>query len=165
MLFWKIYPSVHQVSPGAKYFFWRSVVPPCEKVIFAYLKEAILHLHSGNRSLACHFRVTSNIWAIKFRLIGLRPCETVRKLGLNWRSPIKNQLKHSDSALNVDEKWSKNHCDLMRPDRVIALQSPRKELKPAFLVNVTLQWLGKNSLDHHSSLTMFDQHSVRYQTV
>ena len=33
---------------------------------------------------------------------------------------------HSDSALNVREKWSNNHGDLMRPDRVIAPQSSKK---------------------------------------
>ena len=34
----------------------------------------------------------------------------------------------SDSALNVDQKHSKNHDDLIRPYRVIAPQSSQKVL-------------------------------------
>ena len=48
------------------------------------------------------------------------------KLGINRRSSIKNQLRQTDSALNADKKVSKNHSDLMLPDRVIATQSSKK---------------------------------------
>ena len=41
---------------------------------------------------------------------------------------MKNQFAYSDSALNVDEKWSKNNNDLMRPCGVVAPQSPKKVL-------------------------------------
>ena len=39
-----------------------------------------------------------------------------------------NQFTHSISALNVDEKWSKNHGDLMHPGKVIALLSSEKDI-------------------------------------
>ena len=48
------------------------------------------------------------------------------KLGQNSRSSIKNQLTQTDSALNADQKLSKNHDDLMLPDRVIGTQSSKK---------------------------------------
>ena len=52
---------------------------------------------------------------------GFRPCETMWfKLGKNLRSLIKNQLAKTDGALNADQNLSKNHGDLMLPDRVIA---------------------------------------------
>ena len=50
------------------------------------------------------------------------------KLDKNGRSSIKNQLTQTDSALNADPKLSKNHSDLMLPDRVIATQSSKKVL-------------------------------------
>ena len=48
------------------------------------------------------------------------------KLGENRGTSIKSQLTHSDNASNVDEKWSKNHHDLMRPYRVGVPQSSKK---------------------------------------
>ena len=35
------------------------------------------------------------------------------ELGKNRRSTIKNQLRQSDSVLNVDKKWLKNYNDPM----------------------------------------------------
>ena len=50
---------------------------------------------------------------------GFRPCEAIWfKLGKNRRSSVKNQLTQTDSALNADQRLSKNHGDLMFPDRV-----------------------------------------------
>ena len=45
---------------------------------------------------------------------------------------IKNQVTQSYSVSNVDEKWSKNHNDLMRSDRIIPPQSWIKVLMSAF---------------------------------
>ena len=57
----------------------------------------------------------------------MKPC------GSNWITIEEAQLKISlitqtDSALNAGEKLSKNHGDLMFPDRVIAAQSSKKVL-------------------------------------
>ena len=61
----------------------------------------------------------SNIgdWNLRPRVF--RPCGTMWfKLGKNWRSPIKNQLTQTDSAVNAwqSRKLSKNHGDLVLPD-------------------------------------------------
>ena len=50
------------------------------------------------------------------------------KLCKNRRSSVKNRFIHSNSASNVDEKWSKNHDALMRPYKVIA---PKISIKNA----------------------------------
>ena len=55
------------------------------------------------------------------------------KLGENRRSLIKKQFRQSDSASNVDKKWSNNYDDLMRPYRVKAPQGSKKLLILAFL--------------------------------
>ena len=39
-----------------------------------------------------------------------------------------NLFKHSISASNIDEKWSKNNGDLMHPGKVIALLSYQKDI-------------------------------------
>ena len=44
------------------------------------------------------------------------------KFGKSRRSSIKNQLTQTYSALNADEKLSKNYDDLMLSDKVIANQ-------------------------------------------
>ena len=41
---------------------------------------------------------------------------------------MKNQLTQTDIALNADQKLSKNHSDLLLPDRVIATQSSKNVL-------------------------------------
>ena len=59
--------------------------------------------------------------------MGLRPNETMwLKLGEIRRSSIRSQFTQIDSALNVDEKRSKNHGDMMHPYRIIGLQSSKK---------------------------------------
>ena len=44
------------------------------------------------------------------------------------KTRTENQFTHSISASNVDEKWSKNHGDLMHPGKVIALLSSGKDI-------------------------------------
>ena len=76
----------------------------------------------------------SSCLLLKYRPLNLRPrgfrwCETMcLNLGKNWISSIKNQLTQTDSALNADQKLSKNHGDLMLPDRVTAIQNSKKVL-------------------------------------
>ena len=50
------------------------------------------------------------------------------KLGENTTILIRNQSAHSYGASNIDEKWSKNHDDLMCPYRVIPPQSSKKKI-------------------------------------
>ena len=51
---------------------------------------------------------------INLRPRGFRPCEAMwLKLGQNSRSSIKNRLTQTDSALNADQKLSKNEGDPM----------------------------------------------------
>ena len=44
------------------------------------------------------------------------------------RALIKNQFTHFDSASNADEKWLKNHDDLIRPYQAITTQKFKKVL-------------------------------------
>ena len=60
------------------------------------------------------------------------------KLGESRGGSIENQLTNSNSASNVNEKWSRSHYDLMRPDRVIAPQIPQNADIIIFM-NFTLQ--------------------------
>ena len=51
------------------------------------------------------------------------------KLGENRKISIKNQISHSNGALNANVKWSKNHDDnLMHPCRAIVPQSSKNVL-------------------------------------
>ena len=81
----------------------------------------------------------------------------------NYESQIKSKLKKS-GALNADEKWSKSYGNLMLPERVIPPPSSKIVLASAFHIDFTLQQLCKDASDHHSSLTIFHQHLVHYQT-
>ena len=91
----------------------------CQRVLAAGLR--VVSAMTGNPPLKCRPR-------------GLRRCETMWvRLSKNRRRSIKNQFAHSDRASNVDEKWSKNHGDLMYPGRVNAPQSSEKILTSAFL--------------------------------
>ena len=50
-------------------------------------------------------------------------------LNENRRNLIKNQFTQPESALSVDdEKWSKNHDDLIRPCRIIAPQISKADM-------------------------------------
>ena len=50
----------------------------------------------------------------------LRPYKTM------WFKLGENKFTHSISALNIAEKWSKNHGDLIHPSKVIAPPSSEK---------------------------------------
>ena len=72
-------------------------------------------------------------WPLKCGARKLRLCGTMWfKLGDNWRSSIKNQFTHPDSASIIDENWSKSYGDLMHPGRVITPQSSKNGLASAF---------------------------------
>ena len=60
-------------------------------------------------------------------------------------SENRNQFTHSDSASDADEKWPKNHYDVMLPYKVIAIKSFKKVPSSAFFMNFTLQ----NSITMH----------------
>ena len=55
---------------------------------------------------------------------------TTNKRGISEikKRGIKNQVAQTDSALNTDQILSKNHSNLMLPDRVIATPSSQKVL-------------------------------------
>ena len=76
----------------AKYFFWRTVAPLCEKIILLHLKEATLHLQWENLWWMCQFLVAFEIKTIKVEAKRVsRPCEP---FGLY-------QVKISESELNI----------------------------------------------------------------
>ena len=51
----------------------------------------------------------------------VKPCDSKIE-----QAQLKISLLTPDNASNVDEKWSKNHHDLMRHCRVIAPQNSKK---------------------------------------
>ena len=131
----------------AKYFFCRSVAPPCKKVIFAFERNYI-----AVRKSVLDMPVPGSFWNIRYE--GLWLCETMwLKLNENRRSSLKIRWHTwSHNASNVDEKWSKNHDVLIRPYRVIASS-----------FSWTLHC--NNSVRMYPIITIFYQHSMHYQTV
>ena len=91
------------ISPGAKYFFRRSVASVVRKLIL-HLKKATLHLQWENQCWTCQPLVAFEIYRpLNLRSKGFRLCQAMWfKLGKNWRSSIKNQLTQTDSVLKAD---------------------------------------------------------------
>ena len=58
------------------------------------------------------------------------------------------------------EKWSKNHNELDASLQSYCTAKFQRSVDIAFFMNFTLQQLCEDASDHHSSLIIFDQHSM-----
>ena len=108
--------------------FFEDLLHPCVRKLFLHVEEATLYLQWENLCWTCQFLVAFEIKTIKSEAKRVpRPFEP---FGLYQVTIEESELvTETDSALNNDQLLSKNHGNLMLPDRGIPTPSTSADMR------------------------------------